>query len=395
MSYDAIVVGARCAGAATALLLARRGMHVLVLDQRREGRDTLSTHALLRAGVVQLKRWGLLEALATAGTPALRGSTFHYRFPDGEASETVDVRPAGGVDALYAPRRTVLDPLLVDAARRAGAEVRFETKVERLLVDRAGRVTGIEARGRHGPMRAQAPVTIGADGVRSTVARAVDARITHRGRATGALAYRYVAGLPAERFDWYYAPGVAAGVIPTNAGVANVWAGVPSARFAELARPSLAQGLDAALARVAPELAEHVRTAASDGPVRGFPGVAAFQRVPAGPGWALVGDAGYFKDPITAHGITDALRDAELLADAVVAAAAGDQGAFEEYHRTRDALSAELRDVTERIAGYRWDYTELNGLLRDLSAAQRAENRWLVGKEPEGGGLAPDSFKAA
>ena len=141
--YDAIVVGARCAGAATALVLARRGMRVLVLDQQREDRDTLSTHALLRAGVVQLTRWGLLEALAAAGTPALRGSTFHYRFPDGEASETVDVRPAGAVDALYAPRRTVLDPLLVDAARRAGAEVRFATKVERLLVDRAGRVIGM------------------------------------------------------------------------------------------------------------------------------------------------------------------------------------------------------------------------------------------------------------
>ena len=140
MSYDAIVVGARCAGAATALLLARRGLQVLVVDQQREGRDTLSTHVLLHAGVVQLSRWGLLDALAAQGTPALRGSTFHYRFPDDEASETVDVRPAGGVDALYAPRRTVLDPLLVDAARRAGAEVRFGTKVERLLVDRAGRV---------------------------------------------------------------------------------------------------------------------------------------------------------------------------------------------------------------------------------------------------------------
>jgi len=387
MSYDAIVVGARCAGAATALLLARRGLQVLVVDQQREGRDTLSTHVLLHAGVVQLSRWGLLDALAAQGTPALRGSTFHYRFPDDEASETVDVRPAGGVDALYAPRRTVLDPLLVDAARRAGAEVRFGTKVERLLVDRAGRVTGVETRGRHGPMRAQAPITIGADGVRSTVARLVGARVTHRGRATGALAYRYVAGLPSERFNWYYAPGVIAGVVPTNAGMANVWAGVPSARFVELAGPSLAHGLDAVLTRVAPELAERVRTAAADGPVRGFPGVAAFQRVPVGPGWALVGDAGYFKDPITAHGITDALRDAELLADAVVAAAAGDHGAFAEYHRTRDALSTELREVTERIASYRWDRVELQGLLRELSVAQRAENRWLAAKEPEG--LAP------
>ena len=391
--YDAIVVGARCAGAATALLLARRGRRVLVLDQQREGRDTLSTHALLRAGVVQLTRWGLLDTLAAAGTPALRGSTFHYRFPDGEASETVDVRPAGGVDALYAPRRTVLDPLLVNAARRAGAEVRFETKVERLLVDRAGRVTGIEARGRHGPMRAQAPVTIGADGVRSTVARAVGARVTTGAARPGRWPTGTWPGSRPSASTGSTRPGVTAGVIPTNAGVANVWAGVPSARFAELTRPSLARGLDAVLARVAPELAEHVRTSASDSPVRGFPGVAGFQRVPVGPGWALVGDAGYFKDPITAHGITDALRDAELLADAVVAAAAGDYGAFEEYHRTRDALSADLRDVTERIAGYRWNHTELNGLLHELSAAQRAENRWLASKELVG--VASDSFKAA
>ena len=385
--YDAIVVGARCAGASTALLLARRGLRVLVLDQHREGHDTLSTHALLRGGVQQLHRWGLLDRLVAAGTPALRGSTFHYRFPGDEASETVDVRPSGGVAALYAPRRTVLDPMLVDAARRAGAEVRFGVKVERVLVDGAGRACGVETGGRNGPLRAHAPITIGADGVRSTVARAVGARLTHRGSATGAVIYRYVAGLPAERFDWRYAPGTAAGVIPTNDGLACVWAGVPSARFVDLTRRSLADGHAAVVSAVAPELAEHVRAAAADGPVRGFPGLAAFQRVPVGPGWALVGDAGYFKDPITAHGITDALRDAELLADAVVAAADGDSSGFLRYHRTRDVLSTDLRDVTERIAGYAWDRAELQSLLRGLSAAQRAENRLLAG--PAGDGLAP------
>src|SRR5438445_616320 len=124
--YDVVVVGARCAGAATAMLLARNGLDVALVDRApAAGTDTLSTHALMRAGVIQLQRWGLLDQVVAAGTPAIRRTVFHY----GDAATTVALKPFGGVDALYAPRRTVLDPLLVDAARDAGADVVFGMSV--------------------------------------------------------------------------------------------------------------------------------------------------------------------------------------------------------------------------------------------------------------------------
>jgi 2-polyprenyl-6-methoxyphenol hydroxylase-like FAD-dependent oxidoreductase len=161
--YDAVVVGARCAGAATAMLMARAGLRVLVLDRVHPGRDTLSTHALMSAGVLQLSRWGLLDRIVAAGTPAVTATTFHY----GARAETVEL-----ADPLYAPRRTVLDTTLLAAAQEAGARVRVGMDVTELCRDRTGRVTGVRARVRGGEaVSFRAPLTIGADGLRSTVAR--------------------------------------------------------------------------------------------------------------------------------------------------------------------------------------------------------------------------------
>src|SRR5215469_18341552 len=119
--YDVVIAGARPAGAATAMLLARQGARVLLLDRSRYGTDTLSTHALMRGGVLQLSRWGLLEKIIAEGTPPVRRATFRYA----DAVVPVIIKPSHGVDALYAPRRTVLDPILVDAAFASGADVRF------------------------------------------------------------------------------------------------------------------------------------------------------------------------------------------------------------------------------------------------------------------------------
>ena len=119
--WDAVVVGARVAGAATALLLARAGLRVLVVDRARRGSDTLSTHALMRGGVLQLRRWGVLERVVAAGAPPVRRVTFHY----GSQATPVALKPHAGVSALYAPRRTVLDAALADAAEAAGARLRF------------------------------------------------------------------------------------------------------------------------------------------------------------------------------------------------------------------------------------------------------------------------------
>ena len=101
--YDVLVVGARCAGAATAMLMARSGLRVLVIDRGRYASDTTSTHALMRGGVMQLHRWGLLPRIVAAGTPAVRSTEFHY----GEDVVQVEIRPQHGVEALVVPRRTI------------------------------------------------------------------------------------------------------------------------------------------------------------------------------------------------------------------------------------------------------------------------------------------------
>jgi flavin-dependent dehydrogenase len=371
--YDAIIVGGRCAGAATAMLLARGGMRVLVVEAGRPGTDTLSTHALMRGAVLQLHRWELLEAIVAAGTPAVTSTEFGY----GDEIDTVTIRPSGGISALYAPRRTVLDALLLDAARSAGAEVRTSTRVTRVLT--AGhRVLGVEGveRGTGTPFQATASLTIGADGRNSTVAEAVDAPFRRRGTDSSAILYGYFAGFPRDHYHWAYRPGLAAGVVPTNDRLACVWVSTSSARFAQSRSANLAATYGSLLVEAAPNVARAMGVVDAVGPLRAFPGLPGWIRASAGPGWALVGDAGYFKDPITAHGITDALRDAELLARAVLdepRAGRAQLDALHDYERTRDRLSEPLFDITERIASYRWNLEELRGYLRELSETMRPE----------------------
>lgn len=354
--YDVVVVGGRCAGAATAMLLARNGVRVLVVEAARPGTDTLSTHALMRGGVLQLHRWGLLDAISAAA-PAIVTTEFAY----GDDVETVAIRPSAEVPALYAPRRQVLDWLLLDAARAAGAEVRIPARVTTVLTD-GGRVCGVEGVQHGRTFRATAALTIGADGRNSTVAAAVGAPIIKRGNNSGAIVYGYFAGLPSDRYHWSYRPGATAGVVPTGDGLACVWAGTASNRL----RPS-ADAFYPLLTRAAPDVARRIGSPV--GALRGYPGQPGWVRASSGPGWALVGDAGYFKDPITAHGITDALRDAELLARAVIAS----PDSLGSYEHTRNLLSESLFDVTDRIAGYGWDLPELRGLLLELSDAMRPE----------------------
>lgn len=364
--YDALVVGARCAGASTAMLLARRGLRVLAIDRGKYGSDALSTHALMRTAVVQLSRWGLLDAVRAAGTPAIRATTFHY----GDEALPIALRPRDGVDALYAPRRTVLDALLVDAARQAGAEVRHGVRLERLL-QRRGRVVGAVLREADGSLSdIPADLVIGADGLDSRMADLVGADNTVTGRHATALVYGYWADRELAATHWYFRPGVGAGAIPTNGGLANVFVALPPERYTRELVPDRAGGYLRALAAAAPELAERLSRTARLAGLRVFPGRAGFLRRSAGPGWALVGDAGYFKDPLTAHGISDALRDAELLARA---AASGGDRALGEYQTERDELSREFLAVTDQIASLAWDLAaikELHLRLRDATSRE-------------------------
>ena len=359
--YDAVVVGARVAGAATAMLMARDGARVLVVDKAAAGSDTLSTHALMRGAVTQLDRWGLLDRVIAAGTPAVHKTIFRY---DG-ADQVLDIDP------LYAPRRTVLDPIMAEAAVEAGADVRFETKVVDLSLDGSGRVDGVSLSGPAGDYSVSTDLLIGADGLRSWVARKVGADVTRSGAAAAASIAVYVEGadLPDDAYVWACRPGLLGGSIPTNFGQNMVFVSVPNHQF----RAEVEGGVPEAFERLLKELdgdwAEAVSSARQVGRIRSWPGHVGQFRKSHGPGWALVGDAGYFKDPGAAHGISDAFRDAELLARA---AATGD---FAGYERTRDELSAGLFDALEVVADYSWTMDDLPQRHLALGKAMSREHK--------------------
>jgi menaquinone-9 beta-reductase len=373
--YDALIVGARAAGAATALLLARAGARVLVVERDAPGTDTLSTHALMRGGVQQLARWGLLDRVVAAGTPPVRTTLFAY----GTERVTVAIKPRQGIDALYSPRRTVLDPILAGAAIEAGAIVRYHSWFVDVLRGGDGRVQGALVRTDEGLKPIRAGIVIGADGRRSRLARAVSALARHVGLNAAASVYAYVAGIADRGNRWHYAPGAAAGVIPTNDGLHVVFVGVPPGRFRAAMRGDLAPALHRTLAEVDPDLAAEVAAGRPASRPLAFAGEPGWLRAAHGPGWALVGDAGYFKDPITAHGLTDALRDAELLAAAVLA---GSDRALAGYEATRDALSLPLFRATDAIAALPADMGALQARHRDLHEAMRAEQDWLAAALP-------------
>lgn len=384
LACDVLVVGARCAGAATAMLMARFGLDVLVVDRARYGSDTLSTHALMRAGVTQLARWGLLEAVIKSGAPAVRHTRFVY---DGEVVD-VPVRPSAHTDALYAPRRTVLDPILVNAAEASGARFMFSTRVDALTRDASGRVTGARVSHQGLERRIAARLVVGADGARSTVAEQVGARITHRGENASGGVYGYFKGLPeAVGLQWCAVEGHSVGAIPTNHATC-VFASIPEREFRQSSASSRALFLRG-IHRAAPHLALALEQATPLGALRRAAPLRGFMRDCFGPGWALVGDAGYFKDPITAHGISDALRDAELLARAY--ALHGEAG-LPGYQQARDSVSVELFAVTDTIAAMDWSVPELMQLHRLLSASMRPENELIERLPSPRGGVSPCSW---
>ena len=313
MSYDVIVVGARVAGAAVALLLARAGVRVLVVDRAGPPGDTLSTHQVQLPGVAALRRWGLLGP-AVAGAPA----TTRLRFDAGPVVLEGRYPSAGGVSALYSPRRMVLDRVLLDAAGAAGAQVRLGFRADELIWD-GRRVAGLQGRGRRGAGAAEtARLVVGADGKHSFVARAAGAaRYCARPAATMA-SYSYWAGVPtaAGGGEIYRRPGRAVAAFPTSDDLTMIYVASPAAEFAA-ARGDL-EGHYLAGLEGCGELRERAAAGFRAERLRTTPDLPARMHVPHGPGWALAGDAGLVLDPVSAHGISNALRDAELLARAVV-----------------------------------------------------------------------------
>ena len=265
-SWDVIIIGGRVAGASTALLLARAGVRVLVVERARYGSDTVSTHALMRGGVLQLHRWGVLDRVAATGAPPIRRVTFHY----GRDSMPVTLKPYAGVEALYAPRRTDLDALLVGAAEEAGARFGFGLAMTDMARDRAGRVVGAVVRDHLGATWTErAGLVVGADGRSSLVATQVGAPTVVASGHAAAYVYGYWPAADLDGYHWYYGDGLSAGVIPTNDGLACVFAAGPAAVLAARMRHS--RPLDAArelLVRIDCRAHRpHSRRAARAGPI--------------------------------------------------------------------------------------------------------------------------------
>lgn len=374
--YDVIVVGGRVAGASTAMLLARRGHRVLVVERARMPSDTVSTHAILRTGVLQLSRWGVLERVIDAGTPPIRHVTLGF----GEQRIPFEVRNEVGIDTFYAPRRHILDGILLGCAREAGTEVLDRTSMKDLLRDGSGRVLGILA-GRGGSTQ---PITaryvIGADGHRSRVADLTGSAVRRSHPATNAVHYAYYDGVDAEGFWFQFTPDVNTGLIPTNDGQCLVFAGRPISLLHPFTKDPAGEFMRL-LEESGADLAGRVRAGRRVGRFHGTSGLAGFLRQAWGPGWALVGDAGYTKDPISAHGISDALRDAELCARAVDRALRepeGERDAFDWYEALRDSMSTRLFEESESLALFEWSPEEASARMRVISDEVRAECETMV-----------------
>lgn len=306
--YDVIVVGARCAGSPTAMLLARQGYRVLLLDRATFPSDTLSTHVITPAGVSALDRWGLLDAVRESGCPPIESWSFDF----GPVALRGTPRPAAGHSASYAPRRVLLDALLVGAARRAGAEVLEATNVDEVIRDVDGVVVGVRAhRSGAEPEVITARAVVGADGRNSHVARAVGAPADLAKPRSQYAYFTYFEDLPVDGFEIFIRPRRGFAAAATNDGRTMVVVGWPHAEAAAYKSDVEANFL--ATLGSAPGFADRVRGARRAAPFLGG-SVPGFVRHPYGPGWALVGDASCSRDPITAQGMSDAFLDAEFCA---------------------------------------------------------------------------------
>jgi flavin-dependent dehydrogenase len=371
--YDAIVVGARCAGSPTAMLLARKGYRVLVVDRASFPSDTVSTHVIHAPGIAALNRWGLLDQVTATGCPPIET----YSFDFGPFTIKGTPRADDGFSAAYAPRRTVLDKILVDAASDAGAEVRQRFTVEDIVIE-DGAVVGIRGHGDDGQtVLERARVVIGADGRNSYVAKAVRPEQYNDKPMLQWSYYTYWSDLPVDGFEIVIRPDRGFAAAATNDGLTMLVVGWPYAESDAYKADVEANYLKTL--ELAPEFADRVRRAKRESRFAGG-SVPNFFRKPYGPGWALVGDAGYNKDPITAQGIPDAFHDAELCSTALDETFRGGR-AFEDamsgYQMKRDARVLPIYEFTTQLATLEAPPAEMQQLLGAVHGNREAMDSFV------------------
>ncbi|MGE5803622.1 MAG: NAD(P)/FAD-dependent oxidoreductase [Gemmatimonadota bacterium] len=373
--YDAIIVGARCAGSPTAMLLARRGFKVLLLDRATFPSDTISTHILWPHGAEVLARWGLLDRLASTGVPPI---CRRMKFDVGPFALRGTIPDANDGRGGFCPRRTVLDALLITAAAEAGVEIREGFTVDELLVI-DGAVVGVRGRGRgERPIEERARVVIGADGVNSFVARTVRAPEYDLRPVAACYYYSYFSGITQDDVELYVRVHHGFGGAPTNDGLHLVMVNWPARDF-----PTVRADIESHVWRaleMSPEFAARVRGGRREEKWYGTAGVPGYFRKPYGKGWALVGDASYNRDPITAQGISDAFIDAESLAEALSLALSGN-GAFEDrlagHESARNERVRPMFEFTTQFAALEPPPPEMQALFGALRGNQDATNAFL------------------
>jgi flavin-dependent dehydrogenase len=373
--YDAIIVGSRCAGAPTAMLLARKGYQVLMVDRDTFPSDTMSTHFIHQPGVASLKRWGLLDQVAATNCPPMTSVTADM----GPLVITGSPPPAGDVNISLCPRRRLLDQFLIDAAIAAGAELREAFTVHELIEDE-GTVTGMRGRASGATVEDQARIVIGADGVHSIVARLVHPAEYEAVPSLSCGYYSYFSGVDCNGPTIYYRGNRLLYSFPTNDGLTCLAQEWPVAEFRTFR--SDIEGNFMKTLQLVPTLAEAVAGGKREERFEGTADIPNFFRRPFGPGWALVGDAGYHKDPVTGQGITDAFRDAELLADAIDAGFSGRESldqALGDYEHRRNAVAMPIYRLTLDQVTYQPPPPEMQQIFAAVAAGPQEEKDRFAG----------------
>ncbi len=386
--YDVIVIGARCAGSPTAMLLARKGYRVLLVDKAIFPSNTISNHYIQQSAVAQLKRWGLLDKVANSGCPPIRKATFDFF---GSIILTARTLSIEGTAEGYCPRRNVLDKILVDAAVAAGADFQDGFVVQELCRNDE-QIVGICGRvGNRNSLTQKARIVIGADGMNSFVAKTCNAPMYNTKPLITSYYYSYWSGVSVNGGELYFRDRRLIIAAPTNDNLTCVTVVLPIEEFRAF-RTNVEENFWHAIALV-PELAERLQAGKREEPFYATGNLPNFFRKPYGNGWALVGDAGCHRDPTLAQGIKASFLSAELLVDAIDQGLSGRKSlneALANYEQQRNEVLMPLYElVCQRAASLKAPSREDIQLITALQGNQKQIDRfWGV----EAGTVAVQDF---